>query len=113
MRGLMRAVIASATCLGHLPNPVLSSPLRMIYKFMIYKFVGESLQRAINSAFGQGTPQASRLLSLPAKERGLKILKDESITSQILSSGGLTEKQQLERDEAGLNRSGLPESPGS
>jgi hypothetical protein len=100
MRWMMRAVVASATFLGLFLAAALGAPPPSEVEqgaAWIYKLVGEStaVQRAIESAFGRGSPEASRLLSLPAKERGSEVLEDERITPRILSNGGLTETDQI------------------
>jgi|SRR5271154_85778 hypothetical protein len=63
---------------------------------IIYRTIGEnqSVRQAIEAAFGQATPETSRLLALSSEQLGHAMVHDQSISLGVLSSGSLSTGQQ-------------------
>jgi hypothetical protein len=63
---------------------------------ILYRTIGEnqSIRQAIGAAFGQATPETSRLLGLSSEQLGQTMIHDQSIALGVLSSGSLSTGQQ-------------------
>jgi hypothetical protein len=63
---------------------------------ILYRTIGEnqSVRQAIEAAFGQATPETSRLLALSSEQLGRTMVHDQSISLDVLSKGSLSTGQQ-------------------